>query len=557
MSLQTGGSTPEHRKTDAHPGSSWLLLIAAFAGACTMGVEIAAVRLLAPWFGASLIVWTNVLEVILCGLAVGYLLGAQLSRSREPLARLAVVLGMGALFTAWLPALSGPICALFLPRDLALHDAAPLLLWGSLASALLLFLPPATMLGAVGPLLVEELQRRGGLRAGTAGGRVLAASTFGSVAGAFLTSHVGIPSTLLGLRRTFALAAIVLAICCGVTWIRSRRGQTSSICILIAVVTLSFLIRGDPSLPASREGIQELARGESIYQHVRVVEDSRSGKTFRYLQVNEGFDSFQSVWQAEEGLLGKGFYYDDFALPVWWSRGAHSDQNYRVLVLGFGAGSVYRVLSGVMPAGMTLDMIGIEIDAMVVDLGRLYFDLPSRFAKSEGKALEIHSGLDARFALRCLDGPFDEIVLDAYANQIEIPPHLSTVEFFREVREQLASNGWLVTNIGGFGFDDPIVVAVAESVAFAFEQGVLLLRVPQSRNVTLFARRDIPPPTPQDESWGIRGQVGDLLAPREIEGGWMWIHPPETPMLTDDRNPIESLQLRSLREARERMRSDT
>ena len=35
----------------------------------------------------------------------------------------------------------------------------------------------------------------------------------------------------------------------------------------------------------------------------------------RFLQVNEGFDSFQSVWQSEPGLLPEGFYYDAFALP--------------------------------------------------------------------------------------------------------------------------------------------------------------------------------------------------------------------------------------------------
>ena len=42
-----------------------LLAISALAGAATMVVELAAVRLLAPWFGTSMVVWTNVIAVVL------------------------------------------------------------------------------------------------------------------------------------------------------------------------------------------------------------------------------------------------------------------------------------------------------------------------------------------------------------------------------------------------------------------------------------------------------------------------------------------------------------
>jgi predicted membrane-bound spermidine synthase len=530
------------------PRGTWLLVVAALAGAAVMGVEISAVRVLAPWFGASLVVWTNVLEVILLGLAIGYLLGARLSVAELPLVRLTQVLVVGAVLVAWLPAGAGPVCGFFLPEEIALHDAAPLLLWGSLAAALVLFLPPAVVLGAVGPLLVEELHRRQGVHAGTAGGRVLCASTVGSVLGAFATSHFLIPHPALGLARTFALTGVVLAGCALAAWMGARRGRpvAAGAALLLAIPAL---FGGRLALPEPAEGVRELASAESRYQLVRAVEDDRYGTRYRYLQVNEGFDSFQSVWREELGLIGEGFYYDDFVLPAWWSRRTGADGPFRVLVLGFGAGTVDRVMRGALPEGLEPHVTGIEIDPAVVELGRRFFDL------EEGPSLVVHGDADARFALRGLAGPFDEVVLDAYANQVEIPPHLSTTEFFAEVRERLAPGGWLVANVGGFGFDDPVVRGMAETVAHAFEREVLVLRVPSARNYTLVVRHDADVPRPGTTAFEVGGPVGEALLPaRELEGGWSLVAPPARAPLTDDRNPIEALQAASLRAGRERLR---
>ena len=73
------------------------------AGAGTMAVELAAVRLLAPWFGAATAVWTNVIGVILLALALGYLLGGRLSRRSDPRRWLARALLAAGAFTVWLP----------------------------------------------------------------------------------------------------------------------------------------------------------------------------------------------------------------------------------------------------------------------------------------------------------------------------------------------------------------------------------------------------------------------------------------------------------------------
>ena len=41
-------------------------------GSSTLGAEIAAARLMAPFFGASTIVWANTIAVVLVALSIGY-----------------------------------------------------------------------------------------------------------------------------------------------------------------------------------------------------------------------------------------------------------------------------------------------------------------------------------------------------------------------------------------------------------------------------------------------------------------------------------------------------
>ncbi|MEZ6017477.1 MAG: fused MFS/spermidine synthase [Planctomycetota bacterium] len=525
-----------------------LLAAVLAAGAGTMTVELAAVRLLAPWFGASAGVWTNVIGVVLLALALGYLLGARLSSGPRPAHRLATLLLAAAVCAAVLPALAAPVAKVFMPTGVPLHEAAELLVWGSLAATAVLFLPAAVLLGAVGPLAVEATQRAHGGGAGRAGGRVLALSTVGSLVGTFGTTHVLIPS--LGVRATFLVAAGALFLAGAAVGLAQRRA--ASVGGGLVLMALANGLAYHP--PGAREGETELAAVDSPYQRLRVIESGAGDERMRQLRVNESLDSFQSVWSPKAGLLPPGHYYDHFALPLAFEGADGPPAKWRVLILGLGAGTTVRVLEGVVDAATQLDIVGIEIDPVVLALGEAHFDL------RPGPGREYIGGLDARVALALTQGEFDQVVLDAYANNMEIPPHLATREFFGAVARVLRPGGWLTANVGGFGAEDPVVSAVSGTAASALGVPVQLARVPFSRNVTLLARISGDVPTPGSAGWRFAPGLDELRPALEVPGAWSTVRPgSETerredtpPVLTDDLCPLDWLQLRSIREARER-----
>lgn len=517
-------------------GGAWLV-VAAGAGAATMVVELAAVRLLAPWFGTSQTVWTNVIGVVLLALSAGYLLGARLSGGARPERALGIALACAAAGAALLPFAAAPVARLFLPPGLALDEVAGLLRWGSLATALVLFLPPALLLGCVSPLCAEILDRTRPSSAGSAGGRVLAVSTLGSLAGTFATSWVLLPAC--GLTRTFLLAGACLALlACGVL-LRTRAGARA----FLALCPLAGFAAGDARRPELAEGTTLLAARESAYQSVRVTRLGAPGADEeRQLQVNEAFDSFQSVWRPRAGPIGTGSYYDVFALPAWWASGERT--SWSVCVLGLGGGTAWRVLDGTLPAGRRLVTLGVEIDPVVVALARQWMDLAS------GPAREVLDGWDARTALAHTERRFDQIIVDAYANQMEIPAHLCTREFFALVREHLEPGGFVTINVGAFDLADPVLERVAAAVCAGFGSSAEALRVPFSRNVVVCARAGADLPAADAPEWvpehaGLVALARRLALPvarRRFEPG-------ARDVPTDDRSDMELRQIDSLERA--------
>jgi predicted membrane-bound spermidine synthase len=184
------------KKAPQHPPASagilalaqrqWaLLLLVLLEGASLMGVELAGAKLITPYYGNSIYVWSAVLGTTLGGLALGYLLGGRLAQGGEALPWLRRALLAASLVCLLLPWSSTWV----LEASLAM----PGLQVGILLSGLAILTPPLLLFGLVSPLSIQLMNRDMGSNAGKVTGLVYAVSTLGGVAATFGFSFYLIP----------------------------------------------------------------------------------------------------------------------------------------------------------------------------------------------------------------------------------------------------------------------------------------------------------------------------------------------------------------------------
>jgi len=455
-------------------------VIAGAAGFSIMVVELSAVRVLAPSFGDSVPVWTNVIGVILLALALGALLGGRLADRGAGRKWLGWLLCGPAAFLFVVPVLAPRVAEWILPVNLPLDRAMPALVEGSLGVTLVVFAPPVLLLGSLSPILIRVGAGDSVDRIGRVSGWVYAAGTIGSLAGTFLATHLLVP--YLGLSRTFAVAGVALGIP-GIVVLVGGRGAAA---LVMAAGLIPGLLLDEPD-PVWLDGNTLLARRDSRYQRLWVMLSSETvdgePRSVVSLKINEGLDSFHSV-RIVGTPFTNGRYYDSFALlpPALDALNPRRDE-VRVLSLGCAAGSILRILHSVL--GKRFTGVGVELDPAVLELGRRYFGLQS------GPRQRLLGHLDARVYIDRVDRDkpkFDLICLDTYRSQIYIPAHLASREFFVEVAARLAPDGILALNVGDFSDDGPVLSAVAGTLASVFET-VESFRVRDGRNYLVLAHR--------------------------------------------------------------------
>src|SRR6266487_6228747 len=198
---------PQVAPRAASQGSSrFLLLVVFLAGIGTLGIEMVASRLLAPYFGTSQPIWAVVIGLTLIYLAIGYRLGGSLADRRPDEAVLYQIITWAGFVTGFIPLLSDPILR-FSQGSIARVAVGSFL--GALFGVLILFAAPVVLMAMVSPFAIRLQLKRveaGVAAAGRTAGSLSALSTVGSIVGTFLTVLYLIPE--ISTARTTYLIAV-------------------------------------------------------------------------------------------------------------------------------------------------------------------------------------------------------------------------------------------------------------------------------------------------------------------------------------------------------------
>ena len=398
-------------------------------GGTVLALELLASRIMTPYFGVSLYIWTSILSTTLMFLAIGYAWGGHRSSRRDTESLSYDFLAAPAL-AATAILIAGAIYPVLFPKLLALG-----LITGSFIASALLLGPSLLLLAAMNPLLVAILGTNR-FNAGKPAGHVFFISTVGSVAGVLVCAFVVIPlltnyRALLILSTSLCIATILatrfspqLAIA------RRRRLYLASLTIALASVTLlaakDRYIDWVTAENRSPFEAQILAEYSSVYGNVKVAELqlkwSDAPPFLAYLQ-----DGIVQNRATIDGVSISPYTYVLEAL----SR-AYAPESKRGLVLGLGAGMVPRNLS---KQGISMTTVDINRDALKAATRFFGFDPTDIDLQWE----------DARTFVRRCRGEYDFIVVDLFQGDYA-PEHLFSEQFFRDVARCLTREGVLVMN---------------------------------------------------------------------------------------------------------------
>ena len=469
-----------------------------------MIIELLGTRLIAPFYGSSLYVWTSVISVTMIALAVGYFVGGYWA-DRTQRAGLALIIALAGCLTLSIPWLVSPV--------LLATDSLGLRL-GSFISTLALFSPSLLMLGMVSPFAVK-LATSSLSGVGVSTGSIYAVSTIGSVIGTLLLGFFLFPT--IGSREIIiSLGLILLAVAIAVSFIeRKKRSPTYSHLpiILVAIFGFGFSIIGGRSQPAADESYQTHFKHESLYGWVRVIDNA--SENFRVLTMDSSIIGAASLSNGRSAL--------SYQRAVEFLPGLRPGMK-RALLIGQGAG---HMASELATAGITTDTM--EIDPAIAEAATEFFGFSPTGTTIIG---------DARYEVRRLDQDYDLIILDVFTGGAE-PFHLLTVEYLQQLQSLLTDNGMLALNFVAF-YDSGTNQALASVVktldnVFSYQQ-TLISEPDVDFNDFIFLASDTPIEL-NSASLSPRGR--NWLRERAIS-----INSSSGSILTDNLNPLEHLQIR-------------
>ncbi|MBU2574689.1 MAG: fused MFS/spermidine synthase [Elusimicrobia bacterium] len=487
--------------------SGYIILTLFFTGAGIMVLELLGTRIIGPYYGVDLYIWTSLIAVTLISLAIGYWFGGRLADKKPEIDLLYLLIFFAGIFIILIPSISPPV--LKFSRIFGIQG-------GSLFSSCVLFVIPLVFLGMATPFSVKLLTRELKVLGATAG-KLYAISTLGSVFGTILCGFVLIPN--LGIRKIVYLTAIALILLwAGWKILSGKYGK--SLLALPFFLVIAAASGSDKAVEPVRY------KAQSLFGEIKVADI----KEKRWLLI-DGTSHTVIDKKSGDSLFEFSYYFE--IMPLM----AQKIPSKRLLLLGLGGGAVAKAFS---EYGIKVDAV--DIDGKVVEASKKYFNA--------GEYLEYIYIRDAREYLTALDAGFspgaerkkyDFIVLDAFSAAGH-PLQLFTLESFKEIKKALKEDG--IFGVNSVGFYEGKNSRVWRSVYKTLKEAFPYVRVFPVRNGTeagptilIASGRDIFTPV---DAKSARNKTAEKFIRKMLENEVPRPGPAQDAIvLTDDYNPLE------------------
>lgn len=496
--------------------SPFLLMTALICGATVMVVEILGSRVIGPFFGAGLYVWTSLITVTLVALAIGYWGGGMLSDHRwNHTDWLYALIGLAGIFILLVPLVKVPAIKMVLPLGLR---------FGSLLSAGLLFGPALLLLGMVSPLVIKAAIRETS-SVGRTVGLFSSVSTVGSFIGTvgtgfILIAYFNVDSIFVVAGGGLLLLSVIYAVIYRRSW------------LFVPLLLLPFFVPETGALKSellpNGTRVTRTFFKDSFYGNMQVLEYSLGSKRTRELVVDA------TIQGGIDTASGSSVY--EYPYFLQFIPRAINPKGKECLVIGLGA--------GVIP--MWYERQGVRVD--VVDIDPLIFDVARRFFAFNVSGESVVE--DARYFLNRTEKRYDYVILDVF-NGDNTPFHVLSKEALLTVKQRMAPGAVLGINIwGNLGADTYMTASVVRTLKEVFRTVDIYPGFDPSTsngigNLELFAYDGTPVTIRADQLAGyeVHPMVGDvrslMLKKYEL--------PAKVPAitLTDGYNPIDFYDIKT------------
>ncbi len=395
--------------------NNYILEITVFiCGAVVMIFELVGSRVLGPYFGTSIFVWTSLIGIILGSLSLGYYLGGKISDKNPNLNNMSLIIFLSAIFIG-LTFVIKVFLLIFLQSKISDIRLS------SIVASLILFSPASILLGMVSPY-AAKLKLASLNTSGKTIGNLYAISTGGSIIGTFLSGFYLIPH--FGTNKLLIILSIVLIVV-ALLLFPKKLFKAKLLFLLFMIIAwgnfagLNYLYQNIGFIDV-----------DTAYNRIWIYDhsDKETGEIVRTFSINN--ENSSAMYLNKKSLVYEYTKYYDLA--------KHFYPGFKTTLMLGGAGYSYpKAFLDNYPEA-TIDVV--EIDPMVTELAKKYFNL------KENLRLNIYHE-DGRVYLNKTQKKYDVIFGDAFSSHYSLPYQLTTQEAVQKKFDILNDNGVVILNI--------------------------------------------------------------------------------------------------------------